>query len=159
MAKGNRNISYFEEQRNINNNPNFFNTTIDQRQIRNNVKRIIKDVAENKILPEDYIYFKNQRVIDSCIVESSDKWESYQTIANAMQAYLLYVIPHGYRIPSSIPIQDEHSMASKLQIEAVKKASIWGTANRIFVNISNGADPFTALSYMRRFDINDIRSL
>ena len=64
-----KNISYFTEERLRNNNPNFFVNMRDE-DLRRQVKRIIKDMRSNTIEEQDYIYFRNDKIISACLTES-----------------------------------------------------------------------------------------
>ena len=86
-----KNISYFTEERLRNNNPNFFVNMRDE-DLRRQVKRIIKDMRSNTIEEQDYIYFRNDKIISACLTESYSQWKSAETIKNALAYYFRTII-------------------------------------------------------------------
>ena len=151
-------ISFFAEQRQSNANPNFINK-IDERMLRSNVKRIVKDIADNFITDEDYMYFKNERVINACIQVSYHNWRLNQTIKNALDTYANVSLPSGY-IPPGANIKEEYENLSYLQVDIAGKASVWGSLYRAFNMIKNeNADPKYSLYYITTIPKDVIRTL
>lgn len=153
----NRKKSFFAEQRESNTNPNFFNT-MDMNMIRNNVKRIIRDVSDDIIIPEDYIYFRNDKVIQACIQESFENMQSCQTIRHALESYRTIILPR-HMVSPDVDINQDYTLSSVEWSKISVKENIWMTAYKIFCDISNGADPQTTLIYLTRFNKQYIRSL
>ena len=79
---GKRNLSYFAEEARRNNNPNFFVNMRDE-DLRRQVKRIVRDMRNSNIEEQDFVYFKNDKIISACLTESYDQWKSAETIKNA----------------------------------------------------------------------------
>ena len=157
MAYRKKKRSFFQEQRESNANPNFFNN-MDITLLRNNVRRIIRDVAEDNIIDSDYIYFTNKRVLDACIQESYESWQSCQVIRHALTAYRTIILP-GNMVTPDVDIKLDYILCANELAKITSKENIWATANRIFTDIANGYDPKTALSYLIRFPRQNIRSL
>ena len=59
---GKRNLSYFAEEARRNNNPNFFVNMRDE-DLRRQVKRIVRDMRNSNIEEQDFVYFKNDKII------------------------------------------------------------------------------------------------
>lgn len=150
--------SYFAEQRSMNSNPNFFDQ-LDPRIIRNNVRRIIKDAADNAIRDEDYMYFKNSKIIESCRQESYENWRKCQTIANALSAYLKAVLPMGLAPNPNVDLKEEYYIASTEHSAIVAKAEVWACAYKMFTDIGSGADAKGVLINLTRFSRDVIRTL
>ena len=153
----NKKKSYFAEQREANSNPNFFNN-VDPSVLRNNVRRIIRDVADDLIIDTDYIYFKNERVINACIQESYENWQSCQVIARALNAYRSVVLPQRLVGPYVDVQQDMYLATNELSAYSSREAA-WCMANNIFVDISKGADPKESLVYLTRVPKGTLKSL
>lgn len=156
MAKNNRRLSFFEEQRNQYNNPNFIQS-IDPKFIANNVKRIIRDINENNIIPEDYIYFRSDKLLDICIKESFENFRSNEVILHALNSYLERVLPMGLANP--VDMMDELRVASNEHTKAAEKADVWRSAYYAFTYIRDGADPYSILVGLQRFNNNIVRGL
>ena len=158
MAYNNsRKKSFFAEQRESNTNPNFFNN-MDPTLIRNNVKRIIRDISDNIIIPEDYIYFTNAKVINACIQESYETFQSCQTLRHALTAYRTIILPNGMVTPD-VDVSLDYILTANELVKISAKENVWATAYKIFSDIANGADAKSALIYMTRFPKQIIRSL
>ena len=153
-----RKISFFAEQRQSNANPNFINR-IDERLLRSNVKRIVKDIADNLIADEDYMYFKNDKVIDACLQVAYNNWRLNYTIKNALETYANVALPSGY-IPPGANVKEEYENLSYLQIDIAGKVAIWSSLYRAFSIIKNeGVDPKYSLMYITTIPKDSIRTL
>ena len=157
MAYNNRKKSFFAEQRESNTNPNFFNN-MDPSLIRNNVRRIIRDISDDLILPEDYIYFMNAKVINACIQEAYESFQSCQTLRHALTAYRTIILPNNMVTPD-VDINLDYILTANELTKISSKENIWATAYKIFSDISNGADARSALVYLTRFPKQNIRAL
>ena len=155
--RNNKKKSFFAEQRESNTNPNFINN-MDQIFIRNNVRRIIKDVSDDIILDADYVYFKSDNVINACIQESYENTQINQTLRHALTAYRTIILPNGMITPDVNRDLDMILAANELQ-RVTARESVWFAANKIFVDISRGADPKATLMYLQRFPKQAIRDL
>lgn len=157
MAYNNRKKSFFAEQRESNANPNFFNN-MDPVLIRNNVRRIIRDISDDLILPEDYIYFTNDKVINACIQEAYESFQSCQTLRHALTAYRTIILPNNMVTPD-VDINLDYILTANELAKISSKENIWATAYKIFSDISNGADARSTLVYLARFPKQNIRAL
>ncbi len=157
MAYNNKKKSFFAEQRESNANPNFFNN-MDQALIRNNVRRIIRDVSDDIILPEDYMYFTNSKVINACIQEAYESFQSCQTLRHALTAYRTIILPNGMVTPD-VDVSLDYVLTANELSKISFKENIWATAYKIFNDINNGADPRSVLIYITRFPKQNIRAL
>ena len=149
--------SFFAEQRESNTNPNFINN-MDSNFIRNNVRRIIRDVADDLILDADYVYFKSDNIINACIQESYENTQINQMYRHALIAYRSIILPNGMITPDINANLDMILSATELQ-RVTARESIWATANKIFIDISRGADPKATLIYLTRFSKQAIKDL
>ena len=85
MAKKQR-LSYFAETRQTQVNPNYFSTA-DPNTLQRNVKRILKDIANGNIIPEDYVYFKNDNLLTTCMNESYKEMMRNWVLSRALTFY------------------------------------------------------------------------
>ena len=150
--------SFFAEQRESNSNPNFFNT-MDFNLLRNNVKRIVKDASEGNILPEDYVYFGNDNVINACLQESWDNYIENHTLRLALECYRAIGLPSRWVTPD-VDINMQYIVSGNALIKATERENIWYAVYNIFVSISQKVvDPQSALIALNRFQKQSIRSL
>ena len=152
-----RRKSFFAEQRDSNANPNFINT-MDPMTIRSSVRRIIRDVCDDIILDEDYMYFKSNNIINACIQESYDNYIVNQTIRHALESYRTIILPRGMVSPD-VDIKQDYFIAAEQLAKVTDRENIWATAFKIFSDIRNGADPKACLFFLTRYPNNKIRSL
>ena len=157
MAYTKKKRSFFQEQRESNSNPNFFNN-MDVMVLRNNVRRIIRDVADNNILDTDYVYFTNQRVLSACLQESYESFQTCQVIRHALISYRTIILPRNMVSPD-VDVNLDYVLTANELTKISAKENIWATAYKIFTDINNGADPKTVLIYLTRFPKQNIRSL
>lgn len=158
MAYGNKKKrSFFQEQRETNTNPNFFNN-MDIVLLRNNVRRIIRDIADNNILDTDYVYFTNERVLDACLQESYESFQTCQVIRHALISYRSIILPNRMVSPD-IDIDLDYILTANELTKISAKENIWATAYKLFSDIKNGADPKSVLIFLTRFPKQNIRSL
>lgn len=155
--RNNKKRSFFAEQRESNTNPNFVNN-MDYNFIRSNVRRIIKDVYDNLILDADYVYFKNDNVINACMQESFENFQANQMLRHALTSYRAIILPNRMITPDVNADLDMVLAAAELEKVAARE-NVWATANKIFVDISRGADPRSCLVYLTRFSKQAIREL
>ena len=146
-----RGISYFAEERGRNNNPNFFVNMRDE-DLRRQVKRIVRDMRNSNIEEQDYVYFKNDRIISACITESYDKWKSAETIKNALAYYFNVPLANGVLPFPNVNLWEERTIVSNELGKVTNKATLWSIAYRTFLDISNGADIGTAISNLYKID-------
>jgi len=149
--------SFFAEQRELNTNPNFINT-MDIFYIRQNAKRIIKDIADNLILPEDYVYFTSQNLINALIQEAYEQYLTNKCLRNALQAYRNIVLPQRLVTPD-VDIITENTTAGIELAKACNRENVWLTCYTIFNNIANGADPVQSLLNIMRLQKSSIKEL
>ena len=148
---GRKNISYFTEERLRNNNPNFFVNMRDE-DLRRQVKRIIKDMRSNTIEEQDYIYFRNDKIISACLTESYSQWKSAETIKNALAYYFSVPLSNGTVLYPTINLWEDRTNASNELGKFTNKANLWNIAYRTFLDISNGADVGMAISNLYKID-------
>ena len=144
MAGKQRN-SYFADLRSRYNDPNYVNRPEMAEDIQRNVRRIIKDVSNGNIIPEDFIYFTSQKLIQICIDECSFQMKHSGTIMNALNYYINTVLIHRMQPIWADPMM-EHSNANSAIIEFTAKYGIWMTAYKDFSNIFAGGNPMQELS-------------
>lgn len=164
MANNNNRPSYFEEKRSRYSDPNFFNKPNSIEDIAKNVTRIIRDAYFDMISDQDYIYFKTPNVINTCIQESYERYVKYLTRAHAASCYI-WQITNNYSNMSTavnlngININEERAVAANDQIAANSKGNVWYNVFLIMTDIRNGADPKTALSFIKFINKRDILDL
>ena len=144
-------MSYFAEERQRNNNPNFYVRMRDD-ELRRNVKRIIRDIRNGVIDPQDFIYFKNDKIISACITESYQQYRSAEIIMTSlmMKFKSLNNIPTGIDViysdmlmcngTNASNIWEERSVISNEMGRFSNKMTLWNTAYKVFMDISNGYD-------------------
>lgn len=155
--KNSKRKSFFAEQREQNMNPNFINN-IDFILLRQNVKRILKDISDNLILPDDYIYFKSDNVINACLQESYEQYQANKCLRNALTLYRNIGLPQRLVTPD-VDLTTEYTTAGIELSKACDRENVWWVAYNCFTNISNGVDPATALVNILRIQKNSIRGL
>lgn len=155
--RNNRKKSFFAEQRESNTNPNFINN-MDQIFLRNNVKRVLKDVADDIILDEDYIYFTNNNVIQAFCQEAFENYQECQTLRHALTAYRTIILPGGMVTPD-VDINQDYVLSAAELAKVSDKENVWAAAYKIFSDISKGADPRACLIFLTRFPKHIIKSL
>lgn len=148
---GRRNMSYFAEERGRNNNPNFFVNMRDE-DLRRQVKRIIRDMRNCNIEEQDYVYFKNDKIISACLTESYAQWKSAETIKNALSYYFCVPLANGVLPYPTNNLWEERTNASNELGKFTNKANLWSIAYRVFLEISNGADIAMAMSNLYKID-------
>lgn len=137
--------SFFAEKRLGNNNPNFFNNmTVEE--IRKNVKRIIRDIKYDNILEQDYIYFRNDKVISACLLESRYQFIRASVCANALGFYINDCLQYGITPYKTTNINVERLNAVNEQKIQNNKAFMWHEINAIF---EVAAQPNSDLSILK----------
>lgn len=157
MMRSNKKKSFFAEQRESNTNPNFMNN-LEHNFLRNSVKRILKDVSDNLIIPEDYVYFKNNNMLNACLQEAYENYQSNKTLRQALTSYRTIILPQRYVTPD-VDINTEYTTSGIELTKATDREMIWWSAWTIFDAISKGADPQTALMNIQRIQKQSIRNL
>ena len=150
--------SYFAEKRGQNNDPNFFNR-VPLDEIRKNVKRIIKDIRFDMIQEQDYIYFHNPQILQACISEAQDNYNSCIILCNSLNFYINECLNRGIKPFPSSNIMEERIRASKEQITQNMRAKYWYDIWQMFNAISYGADIITTLMPIKMIDSRDISNL
>ena len=150
--------SYFAEKRGQNNDPNFFNR-VPLDEIRKNVKRIIKDIRFDMIQEQDYIYFHNPQIIQACIAEAQENYNSCMTICNSLNFYINECLNKGVKTFPSSNIMVERMYASEEQITQNMRAKHWYNILQMFIAISYGADIITTLMPIKMIDSRHISNL
>ena len=153
----NKRKSFFAEQRESNTNPNFINN-MDPAIIRQNVKRILRDISDDIIIPEDYIYFTSNNVINACIQEAFENYQTNQTLRHALIAYRTIILPQGMVTPD-VDINLDYVLTAAELTKVSERENAWAMAYKIFSDIRNGADPRSTLIYITRINKQVIRSL
>lgn len=152
-----RRKSFFAEQRELNMNPNFINN-MDFMLLRQNVKRILRDVSDNLITTEDYGYFRSDNVLNACIQESYEQYQTNKCLRNALTLYRNIGLPQRMVTPD-VDINTEYTTAGIELSKACDRENVWWAAYNIFLSIQAGADPATALINIMRIQRNSIKSL
>lgn len=150
--------SYFAEKRGQNNDPNFFNR-IPLDEIRKNVKRIIKDIRYDMIQEQDYNYFHSQQILQACIAEAQENYNTCVIICNSLNFYINECLNRGIKGFPSTNIIQERIDASNEQIKQNMRAKHWYNILQMFIAISYGADIVTTLMPIRTIDSRDISNL
>ena len=153
MARGNR-PSYFAEIRQSKTDPNYFNRE-DPDRIRQNVKRILKDVVNDNILDEDYIYFTNSNVLNACLIEAQEQFAINTVTSNALYYYKNSIMTKNLQ-PFWVNNPQETMIAANEHTKSTQRCNAWACAQDAFMQIQYGADPKMALMQLCRFrdDIN-----
>ena len=152
MANNNRGgrPSYFAEMRQSKADPNFFNRE-DPNRIRQNVKRIIRDIANGNILDEDYIYFMNNNLMNACIIETQEQLAANNAIAMALLYYKNNILPRGLQ-PYWVDQTRENAIVAQEHTKATIRLSVWGCFMDAIQAVTQcGADPKMAFMQICRF--------
>ena len=155
--KSNKRKSFFAEQRDTYMNPNFINN-MDLLLVRQNVKRIIKDINDCIITQEDYEYFRSNNVINACIQESYEQYLSNRCIKNALSSYRSIILPQRLVTPE-VDINTEYTTSGIEFTKAATKETIWWTAYCTFMAIYNGANPMDVVVNLMRIPKNYIKQI
>lgn len=119
--------SFFEEQRRKFNDPNFFNR-IDLNELEKNVKRIILDVSNTLITEQDFIYFKNDKIISACINKASKECKIAEVTSNALYMYIGSLTSQQF-VPMQLnniqDMQSQREVASAQHVKMLAKTSAW----------------------------------
>jgi hypothetical protein len=150
--------SYFAEKRGQNNDPNFFNR-VPLDEIRKNVKRIIKDIRYEVIIPQDYNYFYSQQVIQACISEAQDNYTTSVTICNSLNFYINECLNKGIKLYPSSNLMEERMHAAREQIVQNARAKNWYNILQMFISVSYGSDAANTLMPIKMIDTRDINNL
>lgn len=136
MARNN--MSYFAEERSRNNNPNFFNN-MKLQDLKNKVKRIVKDIKNQNIIDTDLIYFTNNNVLSALLEVSYVNWTTNLTILNGMNYYFNNALIYEVTPPGN-SLRQEKVNTSNIITTATNKAMLWRTCYEAFENIRMGYD-------------------
>ena len=151
MAMNGKRMSYFEERRNK--NPNFFNSNnIDNlKDITKNVRRIITDIINDQISPEDYIFFSNRNIINICMQESYKQYNLAFSLKNAIDYYFNTGLKNGIPPYPGIDINNEIAACSNNLVKYNNRYVVWKTVYDMFSAINSGADPQFISQYMKMY--------
>ena len=149
-------MSYFAETRQTQVNPNYFSTA-DPNVLQRNVKRILKDIANGNIIPEDYVYFKNDNLLTVCMNESYKEMMRNWVLSRALTFYKNDVLQKNMQM-YFVNTVIEYTIAGVELQQATGRASAWNCAFACFKQISQGSDPMMTLAPLAQFVriINDI---
>ena len=149
-------MSYFAETRQTQVNPNYFSTA-DPNVLQRNVKRILKDIANGNIIPEDYVYFKNDNLLTVCMNESYKEMMRNWVLSRALTFYKMDVLQKNMQM-YFVNTVIEYTIAGVELQQATGRASAWNCAFACFKQISQGSDPMMTLAPLAQFVriINDI---
>ena len=152
MAKNKKPKSYFEQMRIQNNDPAFYNG-MRQEEIERQVKRICKDIRNGNILEQDYVYFKNDRIISACLRVSYTESRKYNIIAEALGYYnntqLMQIMTMSNYSPDAL---EKRGFCTNAYNEASIKASIWNECYLMFDAIFRGNDVESMLNQLQTID-------
>ena len=156
MAHKKQRLSYFAETRQTQVNPNYFSTA-DPNTLQRNVKRILKDIANGNIIPEDYVYFKNDNLLTACMNEAYKEMMRNWVISRALTFYKNDVLQKNMQMYFVNTVIEDTIAGVELQ-QATGRASAWSCAFECFKQISQGSDPMMTLAPLAQFVriINDI---
>ena len=156
MAHKKQRLSYFAETRQTQVNPNYFSTA-DPNTLQRNVKRILKDIANGNIIPEDYVYFKNDNLLTACMNESYKEMMRNWVLSRALTFYKNDVLQKNMQMYFVNTVIEDTIAGVELQ-QATGRASAWNCAFACFKQISQGSDPMMTLAPLAQFVriINDI---
>lgn len=150
--------SYFAEKRGQNNDPNFFNRiSIDE--IRKNVRRIIRDIKNDLIQDQDWVYFHNANIRQACIEEAYENYTSAMIICNALNYYINEGLNSGFKPMPSCNVQLERIHASKEQVTQNMRAKNWFNIYQMFLAVNYGADIIQSLAPIKLLDGRDLATL
>lgn len=135
---GRRGISYFAEERTRNNNPRFYEK-LEDRDLRRQVKRIAKDIKNGLIEEQDYIYFKNPKILSACISVAREEWLNATVTAEALSMYLNSPIYSSFSLYNYDINQKRISASNELNRLSVK-ANVWKLYLDVFITIEAQPD-------------------
>lgn len=154
----NKKRSWFAEQRERNSDPNFMNR-MDIFTIRQNVRRIIRDAAEQNILPEDMVYFKNTNLLNACLQESYEQMKSANVTYRALDYYKNWALPN-LQMPPFVDVYQDGIDAGIEMGKISAKCQIWDTAYRAFYMIqNNGANPADVLMSLSSYPRDMLKNI
>jgi hypothetical protein len=140
--------SYFGEKRSINNDPAFFNR-IPPDEIRRNVKRIVRDIKYDNIVPNDYVYFTNNTIVQICKAEAYQQYVDALIVCDALYRYIMTELIVGKTIPN-VDLLVARNAASNQQVLANAKAQNWLRIYQCFSMIENTTDVNTIMSILKQ---------
>ena len=154
MAHRKQRMSYFAEMRQV--NPNYFSNEKPE-ILQRNVKRILKDIANGNIIPEDYVYFKNTSLLTACINESYKEMTRNWVLSRALSFYKKDVLQKNLQVYFANNITEDTITGIELE-NSTGRAVAWDCAYSCFNQISLGSDPMMTLAPLTQFVkiINDI---
>ena len=150
--------SFFEEQRALNLNPNFINS-LDFNYLRRSVKRIIQDISDGNIIPEDYKYLINNNILNACIQESYENYQINKCLRHALTFYRQYGLTNYMMLEPDVDINMDMTTSGLELTKAHDREITWFTIYSTFQNIANGANVMQMLTNIIRMNKNSIRNL
>lgn len=150
--------SFFEEQRSQNLNPNFVNS-LDFNYLRQSVKRIVKDIADGNIIPEDYKYLTNMNILNACIQESYENYQINKCLRHALTFYRQIGLSNRMYLEPDVDINIDMTTSGMELTKAHDREITWLTIYNTFQGIANGADIMQILTNIIRINKNSIRNL
>lgn len=151
--------SYFAEMKYQNRNPMFFNNVKEQ-DLRNAVKRIIKDIKYDNIDYDDYAYFQNESVLNACIAESEYQWKHARIIECALSAYRNEYLYKGNAVYQTFDNTTELMHVGNELTRQTKKCNCWKTIFEAFYSIKYyHAGIHQALSVIKNIDFRGVEDL
>lgn len=148
--------SFFEEKRLY--DPSFTKSKDCMDQVRQNTKRIVKDIYFGLINDTDYNYFTNDRIISTLV---SVAWENHKDNLIIVGAINDYISKLAFnQSPYNPNILEERMRATNIQTRANRQAYVWGMIYQHFDYVAKGIDtPQNILKYIQGLNREDIINL
>jgi len=160
----NKRKSFFEEQRAANLNPNFVNS-LDFNYLRQSVKRIVKDIADGNIIPEDYKYLTNYNILNACIQESYENYQINKCLRHALTYYRYIGLTNRVGLEPDVDVNTDMTTSGLELTKVQNRENTWFIIFNTFQALSNNInnhipmDIMQILSNIIRIDKNSIRNL
>lgn len=127
-------LSYFAEETRRNNNPRFY-VNMKQEDLMRQVKRIIRDIKNGIIEENDLKYFTASSIINACINESKNQWDTAKAVLDAFNYYVNGPLMYG-PIHPGINIYDQRRIISEEIDKNTKREIVWRNAYILFTSIN-----------------------
>lgn len=143
MANNNNQLSFIGEQVKINAN---WHNNINEDFLRKNARRIFNDIAQNKMLEQEYYYLTNPTVLNILYKEANDKYLENSVLYRACSFYNQSIQkPLDPNIPPTI----DRVVISKLIGQYTTNTFTYGNMVSSLAAIMNGTLPQQAFANLR----------
>lgn len=143
MANNNNQLSFIGEQVKINAN---WHNNINEDFLRKNARRIFNDIAQNKMLEQEYYYLTNPAVLNILYKEANDKYLENSVLYRACSFYNQSI---QKPLDPNIPPTVDRVVISKLIGQYTTNTFTYGNMVSSLAAIMNGVSPQQAFANLR----------